>query len=95
MYYNWLDNKSALELRKAQALEVESMMKQSVDMECEYCRERNEMIPINVNSEQNSFKCHKCGNLNKIVVNVSAVRTTRPVNGGTGASEMITDDDNE
>ena len=55
----------------------ESIGKQSVALECEYCGESN-AVKIDLNGA-NSFICKKCENGNNIAIQFSTVRTTNPL----------------
>ena len=55
----------------------ESIGKQSVALDCEYCGEAN-AVKIDLNGA-NSFICKKCDNGNNVMVQFSTIRTTNPL----------------
>ena len=55
----------------------DSVGKQSVALECEYCSEAN-AVKVDLNGK-NSFICKKCGNGNNVVMQFTTVRTTNPL----------------
>lgn len=56
----------------------ETVGKQAVSLECEYCGEPN-VTKISLN-EDNSFTCSKCDNVNKIIIQFSTIRVSNPLN---------------
>ena len=64
----------------------ESVGKQSVALECEYCGESN-AVKIDLNGK-NSFICKKCDNGNNVMIQFSTVRTSNPLD----TIEVVTGD---
>lgn len=50
---------------------------QAIAVSCEYCNELN-AVKIDLNAT-NTFKCNKCGNDNKVVIDISTTRLTTPL----------------
>ena len=50
--------------------------KMGADVECSYCGDIG-FIPLDLSIE-NRYTCNKCGNDNRVVVDVRAVQTTEP-----------------
>ena len=55
----------------------DSVGKQSVALECEYCGESN-AVKVDLHGK-NSFICKKCSNGNNVVTQFSTIRTTNPL----------------
>ena len=55
----------------------DSVGKQMVALECEYCGESN-AVKVDLNGK-NSFICKKCANGNNVVMQFSTIRTTDPL----------------
>lgn len=69
---------------KAEGLNIDKAMKlseidskQSVILECEYCREENS-VKVTLEGE-NSFICKQCNNENNVVIRFSTARTSTPL----------------
>lgn len=71
------ENRIAVDAISAQAEDKLAQAKQSVELSCAFCKE---VSRVNIDlSTDNSFKCAKCNNINKVIMQFSTVRTTNVI----------------
>ena len=86
-----IDSLADIEFSKNVVALEKELAKQQMECTCEYCIHKQYVL-INLNGE-NSFICKKCGNTNKVLLEVQSVRTTnlekKPTNNPIQSEENI------